>query len=420
MLKRCIGVLICIHIFAYTLTAQDAPNARPTDDLVFKIAIFGPSDKIFIWWGHAALIVENTRWNFSRVFDWGIFSYPSDDFLWDFLHDRVRYKCTSGPLDLDKYIEEDRDIVIYTLDLEASKKEAILNYAENKVLPENCYYDYHEFRNNCSTGIRDVIDIGTGGQLKAWAEDAPGRFSLRQHIRRFTGLRPGPDWLLDFLMGQDLDEPVSVWREMFLPAEIARHITGFQYTGDSGAQRKLVSHAEFYNASKSRLPVLPAPLTLWPYHLALGVLVAAFLMFADSLRGKWPGAGILWNLSQSVIGLFLGAAGCILVFGLFFLNNDYVQQNINILFVNPLLLAAVPLGVLAANRCQHIMIEKYIRTLWTYVFIAGLVTILIKALPMFGQQNQPVQALVLPIAFALSYVPQGCRRLLDLTAPKSP
>ena len=170
-----------ILIFVLSL-AHAQENPSPTDDLVFKMAVFGPSDEIFIWWGHAALIVENTRWNFSRVYDWGIFTYPSDSFLKDFIREQVRYECTVGPLDLDMYIDEDRDITIYTLNLDRKGKEVILAYAENNVRPENCYYDYHEFRDNCATRIRDLIDMGTGGHFKVAFESTPGRFSVRLNV----------------------------------------------------------------------------------------------------------------------------------------------------------------------------------------------------------------------------------------------
>jgi hypothetical protein len=396
--------------------AQDSSPAD-TDNLVFKVVIFGPSDKIFIWWGHAALIVENTRWNYSRVFDWGIFSYPSDNFLWDFVHDRVRYRCRAGPMDLSEYYNEDRDIAVYTLDLEPEGKQAILTYAENKVLPENCYYDYHEFRNNCSTGIRDVIDMGTLGQLKAVTEKTPGRFSLRQHVRRFSWHNPVADWVLDLLLGQTHDRAVNVWDEMFLPAEIARVISGFSYTGASGTERKLVSSAQILNSTKTRHPFLNVPLPQWLGSLTLGALAAAALSYIKTLRRKYPLPGrIAWGISQSAAGLLFGAAGCVLFFARFFLNNDYVRQNINLLFVNPLLLAALPLGILVAqDRLRRIQPERCLRILWTYVFIAGGASTLVKALPFFYQQNLSVAALVLPVAFVSGYGPEIFRRLARRT-----
>jgi hypothetical protein len=182
--RRFYMALLCLG--AVSLVHGQSPGRSPQDldDLVFKVAVFGPADEIFIWWGHAALIVENTRWNYSRVFDWGIFSYPGDNFLLDFLHNRVQYQCTAGYSDIQTYINEDRDIALYTLDLEREAKNRMLDYAENKTLPENCYYDYHEFRDNCSTGVRDILDLGLGGQLRDAFAAAPGRMSLRRHVRR--------------------------------------------------------------------------------------------------------------------------------------------------------------------------------------------------------------------------------------------
>jgi hypothetical protein len=363
--------------------------------------VYGPSDEIFIWWGHAALIVENTRWHYSRVFDWGIFSYPGDNFLQNFLNNQVQYNCAAESLDFQPYIDEDRDITVYTLDLDADQKERILAYAENSVLPENRYYNYHEFRDNCSTRIRDIIDIGTGGQFREWAARSPARFSIRQHIRRFTWFRPAWDWFLDFLMGQDLDAAITVWDEMFLPVEVGRHITGFSYTDSSGAGRRLVRSVEIVNSSRMRPPVLSAPPRRWPGDLLLGMLPAALVPGLRILRKKKPLAGrIARGVFQGLAGLAFGTLGFVLLYARSFMKNDYVRQNINLLFINPLLLAAAPLGMFAAVR-RSVKPEKYLRILWAGAAAAGFLSLLLRVLPFFSQQNQAALALVLPTAALL-------------------
>ena len=399
--------IILIFVLGNTY-AQDNPKQYLEDYLLFKLAVIGPSDQIFIWWGHAALIVEYTQWNFSRVYDWGIFTYPSDSFLKDFISEKIRYKCTRDVLDLEPYINEDRDIIVYTLNLGRKAKQTIMAYADNNVLPDNCYYDYNEFSENCATRIRDIIDMGTGGRLKAAFDNAPGRFSIRQHVRRYTWFRPFSDWFLSFMMGQNLDEKITVWDEMFLPVEIARNITDFTYTDDSGVERKLVSSAQIINASKKRLPILNEPLTTWPFALTAGLIAAALLFFFKKLGNVHPlSARILLGLSHSFLGLLFGVSGCILVFGMFFMSNDYFRQNINLLFVNPLLLLITPLGIMVAlDKSFRINPERCLRIIWTYVFIACGFTVLLRALPFFFQQNQSVQGIILPVAFVLSYVPE--------------
>ena len=393
------------------ICAQDN-SSRPVDDFLFKIAVIGPSDEVFIWWGHAALIVENTRRNYSRVFDWGIFTYPGDSFLYNFVHERVRYKCTVGGLDLESYIKEDRDVTVYTLDLDSEAKEKILAYAENNVLAENCFYDYHEFRDNCSTRIRDIIDMGIGGQLKAAFGNVEGRFTTREQVRRFTWSRPFSDWLLGFLMGQNLDEKLTVWDEMFLPVEVARNIAGFKYTDNSGTEHRLVKSAEIIYSSKKRQPVLNAPLTTWPSALIAGLIFAALILLIKKMGEKHARAGrILLGASHALAGLLLGCSGSVLVFG-FSMNNDYFQQNVNALFANPLLLAAIPLGIMfALQKPSGINSGKYLRIIWTYVFIACGITALLRILPFFYQQNQSVQGIVLPVAFVLGDIPKTIRAI---------
>jgi hypothetical protein len=310
---------------------------------------------------------------------------------------------------MQMYIDEDRDITVYTLDLDAGGKETILRYAEDNVLPENCYYNYHEFRDNCSTRIRDIIDMGTGGRFKEWALKTPGRFSIRQHLRRFTWVRPASDWFLDFLMGRDLDAPVTLWDEMFLPVEVGRGISGFTYTDSLGVEHKLVTSVELLNASKNRPPVLNTPLRRWPGDLLLGVLSAILAAGIRGLRKKRPLAGrIAWGVCQSAAGLCLGIIGCILVYAWFFMKNDYIQQNINLLFINPLLLAALPLGIFsAANRLNAIKPEKCLRILWTYAAAAGIITQFLRILPVFPQQNQSTAALILPALVIFSFGAEG-------------
>jgi hypothetical protein len=305
-------------------------------------------------------------------------------------------------------LEDDRDIVIYYLNLDRHAKRTMLSYLENKVLPENRYYEYHEFRDNCATGVRDIINLGTGGQFKAAFDSIPGRFSYRQHVLRYTWFRPVSEWLLSFIMGQNLDEEISVWDEMFLPVEIARNIENFIYIDEFGKERKLVSSVELLYSSKYRPPVLHQPLNTWPFFLIAGLSMMGFFFALKSRQKKFPLLyRIVWGVSQSFLGLFFGIIGLVLFFGMFLMNNDYFQHNFNIFFVNPILLLIVPLGILSAlNKSFLFNPDRGLRIIWTYVFITGSLIALLKILPFFFQQNQSVYGLILPIAFALSNVPE--------------
>jgi hypothetical protein len=397
------------------LEAQDLsrmPAGDPMDNLLFKVAVFGPSDDIFIWWGHAGLIVENLTTGYSRIYDWGIFSFSGDSFVRAYALNEIKYRCMVSPLstDIENYIAEDRDIVIYTLDLESSKKEAILDYANNNIKPDNCWYVYHQFRDNCSTRIRDLVDMGTGGQFKEYFENAPGRFTFREHMRRFSWYSPFYDWFLGFLLGRGIDRDINMWEEMYLPVELGRDIADYSYIDDTGARRKLVSGVEIVNKTKNRTAVLEAPRSQIPRTLAAGLAIAALPALARLLRKKRPLAGrALMGISHSAAALALGIAGSVLFFASRVPERDYMRSNINLLFANPLVLAVIPLGIIAALGGKIVAGARFslgaarcLRIWWRYVCVACVVSALINLLPFLRQDNWPTLALVLPIALVLA------------------
>jgi hypothetical protein len=367
----------------------------------------GPGDELYFWWGHIALVIEDGITGESRFYDYGIFSFDTENFFVNFALGRLLYHCgvSRTELSYNAYKRTNRDITVYTLDLPGAVKEEVRAFAEWNVLPENRNYYYHHFRDNCATRIRDIIDRATAGQFKAAFGEAPGRYTLRQHVRRHTWFSPFFDWLLNFLMGQDIDVPLTVWGEMFLPREIGDRIETFSFRDPSGGERKLVSSVEVLNRAVNRPAVLDAPRRQWPRELALGLGIAALMGGFFFLGKKRPRGGrALLGISQSLLGLFFGAAGLVLFFMTFFTDHDYTYHNINIIYINPLLLAAVPLGIILAaskHAPRRARAGRLLQYLWTYVFFGGLLTMAIKLLPGFYQQNQVTQALVLPIALAL-------------------
>jgi hypothetical protein len=294
------------------------------------------------------------------------------------------------------------------LDIDASRKKEILDYAENHILPENCWYLYHLFYDNCSTRIRDLIDMGTGGQLKEYAENASGRLKYREHMRRFTWYSPFYDWFLGFLLGRDVDKNITVWQEMYLPIEIGRVIKDFSYIDDSGDERRLVSNIEIVNRTKSRTTIHDAPRSQVPRCLAAGFIIAALLTLILFIRKKYPVAGRrLWGISHALLGFFFGSAGTILFMASRIEERDIARHNINFLFINPLLLAAIPLGICVALNKKisfgkfSVNCEQCLWIIWLYVFVTALVACLLGFIPALYQQNLPTVALVLPVVLAL-------------------
>ncbi|MDR1389877.1 MAG: DUF4105 domain-containing protein [Treponema sp.] len=403
-------LLFLALLCAFPVFGQSDDDSRGSY-LTVKIAVVGPGDEIYLWWGHIGIIIEDALSGENRFYDWGVFSFDNNNFYLNFALGRLLYACTMTPAEynIERNIRTNRAITTYTLNLSSQKKAELQRFAGNNVLPENANYWYHHFDDNCATRVRDVIDMASSGAFKARYGEAPGRFTLREHVRRHTWFSPFWDWAVSFWMGRGIDQPITMWQEMFLPSEIGRNIQNFTYTDENGVLRNLVSAVEVINTAQNR----PAPLESSPFSFRealAGILAAVFL------AGAFAGGGIVTKkrarlvlgLGQSVLGLYFGIAGSLLFFLEFFTNHDYTWHNTNIIYINPLVLAAFPLGLIFAftkNGARFARAQKVLRALWIYVSSAGLFTLVLNVFPPLYQHNWETFALVFPPAFVLGFVP---------------
>jgi hypothetical protein len=395
-------------------------DQRLGDRFTLKVAVMGPGDALYFWWGHIALIIEDTFTGKARFYDYGLFSFDTDHFFVNFAFGRLLYSCGASPAEQNfrVYSNTNRDILLYTLDLPAASKEAVWRFAETNILPENRNYYYHHFRDNCATRIRDIIDLAVDGQFKERFGQAPGRYTFRQHVRRHTWFSPFADWMLNFLMGQDIDTPITIWQEMFLPAEIGKRIADFRYIDAFGVERALVSSQEILNKAVKRPAVLDVPRRQWDRELVLGIGITLVLIGSRFFQKKQPVVyQVLWGGIQSILGFVFGIAGLLLFFMTFFTNHDYTYHNSNLLYINPLVLGVIPLSIIfmvTKNAKKRGAADRLLKALWTYIFFGCILSIIITVLPMFYQQNQVTQALVLPFALVLSFVPDWIGKIMKM------
>ena len=389
------------------------------ENLTLKIAVIGPGDELYFWWGHIALVIDDSETERSRFYDYGLFSFDNENFFYNFAFGRLVYCCGASSYrnNVAVYKETNRDIIIYTLDVPPEKRAEIMNFAEFNVLPENRDYYYHHFKDNCSTRIRDIIDLMTDGQFFEQYGQMPGRYTFRQHVRRHTWFSPAADWILNFWMGQVIDTSITKWDEMFLPSEVGRCIENFWYTDSDGARRKLVTSAEMINRSKGRPVVLDIPRRQWPRELFFSAALSAIFYFFFFLQMKKNRMGkILAGISMSLTGLVFGFAGLLLYFLNIFTNHDYTYQNYNMLFGTPILLAAVPLGICYAvtkNAGKLFFYNVFLRIIWLCALLGVLISMAINIFPHFYQKNLTDQMLFLPIILVFSFHPAGLQEILQ-------
>jgi hypothetical protein len=397
--------LIAPFLFAAALTgwaqspAPWAVGASRAEDLAVRLVTIGPSDPIYTWWGHSALIVEDRRLGVSRFYNYGLFSFEQESFVLNFAMGRLWFQVgasdTERELALYRYLG--RSILIQTLNLSAHERLEMAVFLENNILPENRTYLYDHYYDNCATRVRDLIDDAVDGQLFR-ATAVPGRMTLRQHTRRYTEHSFFMDWLLMFLMSGVIDRPITKWEEMFLPAELERNVAGLSYRDGSGELKPLVGESLLYFDAPRQRPIPEEAGPIWIRSLVLGLALALPALLLG-LRLRSNRGWIPFGIYSSAVGLVLGVLGGVLFFMSTFTDHSVTYGNENLFLANPLTLALVPVG-LAAAFGRGKTGRRLLQLLWLILSAVALVYLLLKPFAFFGQSNPGAVAAIAPVLFA--------------------
>ncbi len=178
----------------------------------------GPGDHPFYKFGHNAVWVHDAVTGKDRVYNYGTFSFGSAAVIPKFFFGRFLYSLSRrGVLGtIREYREENRSLAVQKLNLTPPQRAALRDFLLWNYRRENRYYRYDYYRDNCSTRVRDALDMVLGGRLRQ-AASGPGSMTYRDHTLRLTADLLTEYVALDVVLGPLVDKPISRWEETFLP-----------------------------------------------------------------------------------------------------------------------------------------------------------------------------------------------------------
>jgi len=370
------------------------------EDLVISLVTFSPGDDVASWWGHGSLVVEDRRLGAARLYNYGMFSFDST-MLGRYAMGRLEFWVAEAGVSgtYRAYRSMNRDVRIQELNLTPAQRVEVGRLLAANVLPENRDYLYHHYNDNCVTRLRDMVDRAVGGQLRQ-ADSVPGRMTLREHTRRYTAVSPPMSVLLDFLMNDEIDRPITRWEEAFLPDELERQVAAVQVTGPDGQKTPLVAKSwEFYTSDRPRPPEEPPRYAPWMLLLGLAIGGSAVGLAYWGRRGaRLP--RMLLGLEHVVLGLVLGLPGTVLMIMWLFTDHTVTYRNENLFLANPLTLLVVPLGLMLAWGSAKA--RARLRLVWLALAGSGVLGVLLKVIPVFNQDNWRLIAFILPISLGFA------------------
>lgn len=300
----------------------------------------GPGASIYERFGHNAIWIRDTTTGLDLVYNYGTFDFDEPGFVGRFVFGRPRYWLAVGSLDgtLRTYAHFQRDVVVQELALPAGKRaELAIRLAEN-LLPENRTYTYDYYLDNCSTRVRDMLDLILGGALRRATEGTPGEGTLRFHTQRSVSNDPAMYLGILAAMGPRTDAPLDQWGEMFLPAKVQERVRELTVPDGMGGAVPLVIREDTLLAVGVHTvePTRPD----WSGRLLLVGLLVSVVSATGVRRG---GAGMPGRVVATLWLVASGIAGLVLLFLWFGTDHVATRGNWNVALLNPLALLLVPM-----------------------------------------------------------------------------
>ena len=377
-----------------------ASSTEPGSNLTVYLLTFGMGDEVWERFGHNAIWIKDRTRGTDTTYNWGMFDFNQPGFLRRFLTGDTKYWMQGIDLDvmLRYYKQNNRSILAQELNLTPAQRLSLQQYVQLNERPENKFYRYDYYRDNCSTRLRDALDHAVGGQLQTSTVTRLTSGTYRSHTLRLLGTDIPMYTGADLALGHPADKPLSVWQEMFLPVRMASDIRTVRLTDSTGAQIPFV-RSEMALFTAGRAPEPSAPPNYFPWFVAFGILIAAgMIALVRSAEGGSKISFFFATAISTLWSLIAGACGVALVIAWVFTRHYFMSRNENLLHLDPLSLALVALIPLAVYGKRGV--SRAIK-LAGFVAALSLLGFVLQGIPFFSQKNGEIIGLALPINLAV-------------------
>lgn len=382
--------LVVLLLLASSLCA--APSVR--------LITIGPGEEVWEKFGHNMLWVHDPQNQIDLCYNWGLFDFDQPGFIRNFVQGKMTYwmDAFSPQQALGIYFMQKRQVRVQQLDLNEDQVNLLIAACAQNALPMNRSYKYDYFRDNCSTRVRDMINLATAGALKRQLDtQIPANpMSYRQHSLRLiqddTLLSVG----MDLVLGPFCDRPLTAWEAAFLPAQLSSAVEPLT----------LESWRPWQSPRPSEPQTVP---NRTPVMLVIGLLGASTILILSILPGKW-----FWRSGMTLIVLWWSIstlASGLMLYLWFFTDHVAAYANQNLLQFSPLAIVTLIAWIVYTQK-PTIAGKRVVGALLGLMVLLGLVGLIGHLSGLLIQQNLPFIALALPINVAVGLTLIGRMGLL--------
>jgi hypothetical protein len=318
-------ILLILIIYCLISPKGEAANLSPQAEISLLTCSAGT--EIYSYFGHSAIRVKDPGTSTDIVFNYGVFSFETPNFIWRYCKGETYFTIAAQSMRsfMQEYYEEQRDVYEQVLNFTPDERQTLYDALLENNKPENRVYLYKHFSDNCATRIRDQLEKAAGGKLKYdTLSDKP--YTYRQLLDQCL---PGNSWSgfgIKLALGIPCDRKTTFSQKMFLPA----------YLQSDMAKAVLVREGDNLPFSQPMVTLYKAPATIEGFSLfSPAMVVLVFLAVVLGLSLWEYKTKKKWICLDFIVYLCFGIAGLILGFLCFFSILEATGWNLNLIWALP-------------------------------------------------------------------------------------
>jgi hypothetical protein len=290
-------------------------------------------EELYSAFGHSAIRVKDPEQNMDLVFNYGTFDFNTPNFYIKFTNGKLNYMLSVGNYKsfLASYFYANRSVYEQRLRLSLNDKQNVFNALLENYQPQNRFYKYDFFYDNCATKILDILLDNVESEISL--NMLPVNYkdhNFRDYLHYYLAYSPWIETGINMILGLPADKIATVNESAFLPDFLMKVVENstVKHPTNSGEQKTLVESSGFVletepAASSEKKVISP---TYWFWLLLIAGIIGSF--FTTFWHRYGGGLDRLIFFIVGVIGLLISYLGVVT-------DHEVTACNLNILCTIP-------------------------------------------------------------------------------------
>lgn len=235
-----IFVLINLLLLPFWLSAALPQLSDQSEAVLFTCT---PGKELYAGFGHSALWIHDPVTGIDRLYNYGTFDFNTPNFYGKFIRGKLDYMLTVTTVQrfMKEYQYRKIGVTSQQLQLYPHEIQTLFQNMEENLKPENRFYKYDFFYDNCATRIRDVVIQSVDGTIDFHMPDQ--NWSFREILFPYLSTTLWTKFGINLILGLSSDVKATPYEYQYMPELMQKAFAGavIENAGDS---RKLVSNEQ--------------------------------------------------------------------------------------------------------------------------------------------------------------------------------